>query len=66
MILCKLFENFLVHYDLDYTENVFKHEVNDKNQSDEILSCLGIDISDKSQPYIFQLFKQPRKNNFTK
>lgn len=35
-ILCRLFENFLTFYDLDYTENIFKHEVNDKNQSDDI------------------------------
>lgn len=43
-----MFENFLVFYDLDYTENVFKHEVNDKSQSDNILTAIGIDILDKS------------------
>lgn len=56
-ILCRLFANFLTFYDLDYTENVFKHEVNDKTSSDDILTPLGIDITDKSQPFIFQLFK---------
>lgn len=29
LILCKLFENFLEFYELDYTLNVFTHEVND-------------------------------------
>ena len=39
-ILVKLFENFLSFYDLDYSENVFKHEVNDQNDDDEILCIL--------------------------
>lgn len=66
MILCKLFENFLTFYDLDYSENVFKHEVNDQTEGDEILTKIGIDIREKSAPYIYQLFKEPRKSQFLK
>ena len=40
VVLCKLFENFLNFYDLDYSENVFKHEVNDAKQDNESLRIL--------------------------
>ena len=54
MILCWLFCNLLTFYDLDYSENVFKNEVNLKMEgNDEELKKIGIDISDKSRPYIF-------------
>ena len=37
LILVKLFENFLSFYDLDYSENVFKHEVNDLEENEDFL-----------------------------
>ena len=44
----------MTFYDLDYSENVFKNEVNlNTEKNDEELSKIGIDINDKSRPYIF-------------
>ncbi len=40
VVLCKLFENFLTFYDLDYSENVFKHEINDQSQNDDSMCKL--------------------------
>ena len=59
-ILCKLFKNLLGFYDLDYTLNVFKHEVNDKEdeREKELLLKIGIDVKDTSRPYIFQLLER--------
>ena len=34
LIMCKLFENFLQFYDLDYTFNIFIHEVNTSRKTD--------------------------------
>lgn len=38
LVLCKLFENFLEFYELDYTLNVFTHEVNsgDNTQTENL------------------------------
>lgn len=40
LVLCKLFENFLAFYELDYTLNVFAHEVNagDNTQTENLRS----------------------------
>lgn len=67
MILCKLFKNLLSFYDLDYTLNVFKHEVNDNDdaQDKELLKRIGLDVNDSSRPFIFQLLeREDAKNDF--
>lgn len=39
VVLCKLFENFLQFYDLEYSTNVFMHEVNLTGMSDTEELC---------------------------
>ena len=39
VILTKLFMNLLSFYDLDYTLNVFKHEVNNKEETNDKELC---------------------------
>ena len=39
IILCKLFENLLEFYELDYTLNVFTHEVNDNDNTQTETLC---------------------------
>lgn len=53
VILCKLFQNYLAFYDLDYTENVFKYEVNLPEVSEEEIKAIGVDTKDGSQPWLF-------------
>ena len=67
MILCKLFKNLLSYYDLDYTLNVFKHEINDKEDisEKELLKRIGIDLEDNSRPYLFQLLEREEKKSNT-
>lgn len=48
VIFCKIFSNYLSFYDLDYTENVFKYEVNMPDISLEEIKNLGIDTDDTS------------------
>ncbi len=48
VILCKLIQNFMAFYDLDYSENVFKHEVNDKMEDDfSVLKKINVDLEKK-------------------
>ena len=39
VVLVKLFKNLLAFYDLDYTLNVFRHEVNDKEETRDTELC---------------------------
>ena len=40
LIICKLFENFLQFYDLEYSLNVFTHEVNSKMTGNSEELCI--------------------------
>ena len=58
-LLCRLFEDLLAFYELDYTLNVLKNEVNDDGQRDvsAMLRRLGLDSNDRGRPLLFQLLE---------
>lgn len=48
---------------MDYTENVFKYEVNLPETEENQLRALGVNLEDKSQPWIYQLLKNLDQND---
>ena len=58
-LICKLLDNLMEFYKLDYSVNVFRHETNQNAFFDlNLFKEYGIDVEDKSRPYLFQLLER--------